>query len=94
MRLEHFGDTFPEVGVANVIEVNGSSLVGRSAFRRFGLSGLYSIGFFGFLGLFKRQVQHRLERPVGLTGKCVYGGWALFGVRDYSTLRKALRGFS
>ena len=28
VRFEHFDDTFSEVGVANVVEVNGSSPVG------------------------------------------------------------------
>ena len=58
MRFKHFDDTLSEAGVANVFEVNGGSPVGGSAFRWFGVSGLYSIGFVGYLGPFKRQVQH------------------------------------
>ena len=58
MPFENLDDTLSEPGVANVIEVNGGSPVGGGAFRWFGLSGLYSIGFVGYLGPFKRQVQH------------------------------------
>ena len=70
-----------------MIEVNVSSPVGRSAFRWFGLSGLWSIGFCGFLDPFKRQVQHRSERTAGLIGKCVYAERVSFGLRDYSAFR-------